>query len=331
MDRNPIYLGAPARRRAETETAPVQAIEALVQRIASSPIQKMERMVKGKSNEVYTVTVTSGEKFVVRISRDTGYSRLREEQWVLEQCLQAGISVPKVLLIDTMHIGGVAYNASIESELPGTPFDEVGTLTNEEKRSLLTQAGGILARIHSIPVEGFGLFDEYGKGRYSSVQEVFTDLYIGKAKMLEIAKATGFDEAVLLRAFEIMERGAVSYPSIKPHLVHNDFEPKHILVEDQKVVGILDFEMAEGGDPILDFARWHFSHKDSYEVNDLMAGYTDREIFSRNFDFNFNLWRIYVGIGKLAHTYQEKDQEGIAFAMREITNDVNYWFSELQT
>jgi aminoglycoside phosphotransferase (APT) family kinase protein len=258
------------------------------------------------------------------------YSKFKEEKWAVEQCDQVGVPVPRIVLLDRIEKDGSQYNICVESKLPGTPLDEQEGISEFQRADLLQQAGGVLSKIHSIPIDGFGQLDENGKGTFASVQEIFTDPYINKEKMLGIARDTFFENPIITRAFEIMESGASSYPSIEPKLIHKDFEPKHLLVENGIISGVIDFEMAEGGDPILDLARWHFFYKDSsYDVEEVIKGYSNKEIFTGDFSKRFNLWRIYTGIGYLAFQFQEKNQALIEFAKAEITSDVDYFNTHL--
>ena len=111
--------------------------------------------------------------------------------------------------------------------------------------------------------------------------------------------------------------------------MHNDIAPKHILVDGQNITGVIDFEMAIGGDPVLDLSRWHFFFKDSYDVGEIIKGYKNKDIFTKDFDARFNLWRIYLGISHLAFASQEGNQHDIAFSKEEIINDVNYFNEHL--
>ncbi len=254
---------------------------------------------------------------------------MEEEQWSLKHCLAAGIPVPKVLLVKKIKSGNREDSVCLESKLPGIPLYEVYDLTETERNALLNQAGTILSKIHSIPVNGFGKFDQNGKGEFSSIQGILNDPYIAKKKMLEIAKEVGLDDAIIYRALEVVEQGSASYPATQSKLVHHDFMPKHILVDNKQVTGIIDFESAIGGDPIMDLAHWHFFYKDALNVEEIIKGYTNKEIFSDDFRRLFNLWRIYLGLMHLKFKYTQKDQKGVDFAKTEITNDINYYNSDL--
>ncbi len=307
-----------------------ELINSMIQKVAQSPVTEQKRINTGGTNEVYMIKTESGKGFVVRIALNLNHTRHEEEKWALDQCLSQGISVPKVKLLDKIKRNNEKYSVCIESRLPGETFsDKLGELSESQKNELLNQSGVILSKIHSIPVKGFGQFDENGKAQYSSAQELLNDPYLRKEKMFKIADSVSLDPAIIRRALEIKDRGISSVSHIKPMLIHNDFDPKNILVEKGKVTGVIDFEMAEGGDPVHDLAKWHFFQKNRLTVDEIIKGYTNKKIFSEDYNKRFNLWRLYEGLKNLVWVFQEKDEKGIEFAKREITNDVNYYNEHL--
>ncbi len=314
----------------KTFNTPVEYIGDYIERKFGSPVAETSKIENGVANEVHLIKTKSGQEFVARISLDEKNTRFESEQWALQHCQEIGVPVPKVLLVRKTRIGNKEYNLCLESKLPGKALYEVYDLSEAERDRLLNEAGQSLSKIHSVSVNGFGKFDKNGKGEFLTIQEILNDPYIGKEKIRKIAKEVGLDDEIIAKAFKIIQEESTSYPPTTPRLVHNDFMPKHILVEDKKVTGIIDFETAIGGDPIMDLAHWHFFFKDALNVNEIIKGYTNKEIFSKDFDRIFNLWRIYLGLMHLKFQYKENNQKGIDFAKTEITNDVNYYNSHLQ-
>ena len=264
---------------------------------------------------------------------ESGKNNFQTEKWCLDQCAKAKIPVPKIIGLTTVPEGRVYKDICIESKLPGKPLEEVvKNLDTKSKENILSEAGGVLSKIHSINVGGFGLLNENGEGQFSNIAEMLNDPYIEKNKMLEFGKKVSFDKNIMLRSFEILNSGKELYDGFfQPKLLHNDFDPKHILVENNKVSGITGFGLARGGDPVMDLARWHFFSESKFPVENLMQknqdgkGYLDKKIFDHKFDEKFNLWRLYSGMMHLSWASQKGDKKEIEFSKQQIGNDVAWY------
>ncbi len=304
---------------------PIEFVDNYIENESGSSVVEKKKIEKGVANEVYLIKNKSGQEFISRISLNKDNNRFEEEKWSIEQCKDAGVPVPEVLLTDKIDIKDKIYNICIESKLPGVALYEEYNLTEEEKNKILNQVGQILSQIHSVPIDGFGKFDKNGKGEFSSVEDILKDPYIRDEKMLNIAKEISLDEEIIKKALEIVKNGSALCSKVKPKLVHNDFVPKHILIENKEITGIIDFEIAVGGDPVIDLARWHILHQNIYNVEEIIKGYENQEVFQGNYDKRFNLWRIYLVLMDLAFQYQEKNQQFVEFNKQELINDVTYY------
>ncbi|MCX6705527.1 MAG: phosphotransferase, partial [Candidatus Woesebacteria bacterium] len=95
------------------------------------------------------------------------------------------------------------------------------------------------------------------------------------------------------------------------YLLHGDFGPKHLLIVDNHVTGILDFEGAKGGDPIRDLAWLNFFYGDSFSIDWLKVGYKNKDIFDENFDLKMKLYRLHLGLDLLEYYESEKNKSGM--------------------
>ena len=51
-------------------------------------------------------------------------------------------------------------------------------------------------------------------------------------------------------------------PAPRPSLAHSDWLPKHLLIDDGAIVGVIDWERAGSASPAFDLARWEVSARD---------------------------------------------------------------------
>ncbi len=297
----------------------------LIKKATGSDFVSKERIIKGEANEVYSVTTSSGEEVILRICHNDSLG-FEDEKWAIEASEKAGVPVPKVLLTENVALADKKICISIESKLPGIPLNELRqNLSEEEKKDLGRQAGEILSKINSVKMDGFGRIKKDGKWNYGSIQEVLLRKYLSKDKILAIAKEIDFDTEIIEKAFAILEEGAKKFPVIQPRLIHNDFAPKHLLIENNKIVGVLDFETAEGGDPVREFARWEFFSTNSFPTQYLIDGYADKTLFTDDFENRMHLWMVYLGILHITYYHREKNQSGLTMAKESLARDIQYF------
>jgi aminoglycoside phosphotransferase (APT) family kinase protein len=303
---------------------PHEIIEQAVQKATGSALLSKYRIVKGEANEVYAVTTAPGKEVIVRISHGEE-DNFEREKWAITAAKEFGVPAPDVFLVDKANVNGKSIGICIESKLPGVSFKELSEqklITPDEESSLLVQAGGILSKIHSVKVDGFGIIDSTGKGKHKSVQDVLLDPELPESKLLKAAKKADIDESVVAKAFDKLKAGAATYPIIEPRLLHNDFGPKHLLIDKGRIVGVLDFENAGAGDPVQEFARWQFFYQEEYDMEQLRKGYAGKSIFGPDFEQRLNLWRIYWGIQSLNYYVDEQNQSGMRLTKDRLTKDV---------
>lgn len=110
-------------------------------------------------------------------------------------------------------------------------------------------SGELLARVHSVtPERGIrhelDLPDEDSLAR--AVRAV--DQALGPA-------AAG----VVERGAEFLYHEVTSRPAPSLALAHGDWLPKHLLIGDEAIVGVIDWEFAGPASPAFDLARWEVS------------------------------------------------------------------------
>jgi len=117
----------------------------------------------------------------------------------------------------------------------------------QERRSALKELAAFLSVLHALPAETIAQPD--GMIARTWTGEQFAALYRGMRRA-KIARSV--PPAALARfdsfhdAFETVAPGP-------PRLVHDDFTDDHILIDNARISGIIDFSDASFGDPAIDF------------------------------------------------------------------------------
>ena len=240
-----------------------------------------------------------------------------------------GILVPKVIGVKDYSRDEKKLNFCIETQLEGKPLDEMIELRNPENKfklhNIMGQAGKLLSRIHRIKTDGYGEFDRNGKADAKSLKDFFEGSpYVSLEKMIKVAKEAELKSEVMAKAIKLLTDGINDLNMESPQLTHGDWAPKHILIKDEKVSGIIDFECAEGADPVKDFAYWEYFSGDTYPIEAMKAGYLNKNIFSSSFQERFKLWQLYIGITTLEYYVEESHTSGIRHSKQkliELTTD----------
>ena len=121
--------------------------------------------------------------------------------------------------------------------------------------------GELLARVHSVvPDRGIRHElqppDELVVGRVARV----VDQALGPAAA-----------AVVERGADLLREEVMTRPAPRLSLAHGDWLPKHLLIDDGAIVGVIDWERAGPASPAFDFAMWEVSAGDPlHDRSDLL-------------------------------------------------------------
>jgi len=205
------------------------------------------------------------DRFIVRFpKRDEVADALRREIDLLPR-LNVTFSVPRFDWIGE-HRGRpfVGYEAIDGS---GLTVEDL-----EGRPALANDVGNALAELHACEVEPY----EDWHDRYRALRErVLEDV----VPHLEIVVATG-----LVEAFDRY----LSRTTFEPVLVHNDLGTEHVLIRDGELAGIIDFEDATVGDPLIDLVGFDI---------DLGRPWTERIARAAGITIDEERLRFYVAMG----------------------------------
>lgn len=293
---------------------PREIIASVVSEAIGSDLKYVRRIVNGETNEVHNVTTESGQEVIVRIFHGEK-PKFAKEKWALEQCRVKGVPVPEMYAVKNIKVADDTREICVESKIPGHSLEN----NSESLKDLLRQLGQALRMIHSIQTHGFGKLDDKGVGKFSTVEEMIAgDKYINQDSILPAFKDDPDKTTILTHAYEILRRDAGRYTSPQSYLIHNDLSPEHVLIEDGKISGLIDFEHASGADPVQEFALWDFKHDKKFPLKYIIEGYCSDGTVVPDFEKRLNFWKIYRAMTSLRYCIREKKQKGIERAMMAI-------------
>ena len=288
---------------------PEELIEAVVKKATGSEPTLINRIIAGEVNEVYGVTTQDNKDVIVRISRQAK-NNFETEEKVIRLARMAGVPAPKVLLIEEAYSGPQNLTFCVEGKIEGEPLlSLMGSMDKSAFKSIASEAGEILSKIHGIVVDKYGPQD--GSRFFETWGDYIFNIEKRRLGITTAANLMGIESGLISESFKLLWENKEMFQINKAHLLHGDFSPKHILIADGHVTGILDFEDAKGGDPVRDLARLNFFYGDSFPIEWLKAGYQNKDIFDKNFDLKMKLYRLHLGLDLLGYYESEKNRAGL--------------------
>ena len=230
-------------------TTPRPIIDSVVRSVCGREVEGFVRLTGGGVTETYRVELRNDVAVVARIARQP-VPWFADEEHVMAQARRVGVPTPEVLGVEQVDHDGELLSFSIQRLVPGRSLDELaGELPASDLERLVMDGGELLARVHSV-VPDRGIRHEL-----HPPDERFI------ARVARVA-----DEAFGSAAAAVVERGAdllreevMTRPAPRLSLAHGDWLPKHLLIDDGAIVGVIDWERAGPASPAFDLARWEVS------------------------------------------------------------------------
>jgi Ser/Thr protein kinase RdoA (MazF antagonist) len=203
-------------------------------------ILSMNEVEDSHSSTVYKCTLTNGENVFLKIP----FTRLKfQRELEAYEILKGRVSVP--VLMDYWSGDEECTGAFLLSELKGEP------LTSKASEKVAYQVGILQAEMHLIrpPADKVltGIKNEY----HNWSDFIEQQFYSFAEDVKEI-----LDVALYEKAIDTYEEMKQRLPSPDgPSFVHMDFRPANIIVNEDKVSGIIDFESVRFGSTEIDFTK----------------------------------------------------------------------------
>ncbi len=244
-----------------------QALDVLARtRLGGEGAAEVTRLTAGASQEIWRFNVVKGgEKTAQILRRAPGGDRVSEsaigpivEARLLQAACAAGVPAPVVRWVLTEEDGlGLGYVMScVEGETLGGRIAR-GEAFAHARTVLAGQCGAALAAIHRIDPDAFPTLK-----RVTPLEFV--------TQYLEAYRATAWPRPVFDLAFRwLLDR--CPPPPESPRLVHGDFRNGNIMVGEDGLRAVLDWELAHVADPMEDLG-WICANSWRFGVEHLPVG-----------------------------------------------------------
>jgi aminoglycoside phosphotransferase len=223
-------------------------------------VQTINEVEDSHSSTVFKCTMYNGENVFLKIP----FTKLKfQRELEAYEILKGRVSIPE--LMDYWSGDEECPGAFLLSELKGKP------LTSYATSSIAYQVGILHAEMHSIrpPAEKelTSIINEYPN--WSNFVE--KQFYSFAEDVRAILEESFYNKAI--GKYEKMKQQLPSPDG--PSFVHMDFRPANIIVDDDKVLGMIDFESVRFGSTEIDFTKLYrdFLSKDGSLYKAYQEGY----------------------------------------------------------
>jgi len=227
---------------------------------ADARLRSLDELADGFFNAAYKLTLADGTQCVLKVAPPASVRVLRYERDIMQAEVevlrlvkeQTEMPVPKVLCYDSS--GRIVANQYFIMEfVPGIPYNKLKKqMLPDQQQAVERAAGGYVRQMNEIAGKRFGSVAQPA-ARGTSWGESFAGMMAG-------VLADGEDMQVVLPvSYAALSVGlAAHYAALdevtSPRLVHWDLWDGNIFVDatTQRITGIIDFERALWGDPLME-------------------------------------------------------------------------------
>lgn len=272
---------------------------------------------KGMINRTYDVKLSSKENVVLRIYPRESWKAVKEKYLYDLLAKRTNVPVPEVYKIDTSK-RLIPYAYSVLSKLEGRELSKIYLKTKNKK--LISDAGRYLAKIHSIKFSRFGwIVGKEIKPKFKDWRAYFD--YGLEHKLDKIKKINKVPKEIITETKKYVEehQGLLDIKS-KPCLIHKDYHFSHIIADEGKINGIIDFEWAISGHNELDLIKsewWMFEKLPEIRPIFHKAYKQAGGVISNKFEKRKKLYELKILIGMISLSYKRKSRHWFNYNVRE--------------
>lgn len=260
----------------ELSVATAQAI--VDQAVSERAVATISKLHGGEIAAVYEIAFAdqAHPPLVLKVYPDELHWKMQKEVTVAGLIQnRLGVSVPRILLADDSK-RLLDLNLTLMTKLDGSILGQLETtLVSAQRLSAYAQIGQLLREFHCISMEAFGYIGPKGIWTaHSTNHEYLTHQF--QRKLKEFVERGGNAGLAQRIARHVADRAELLSARIQAVLCHNDLHAGNVLATVSNgrllLTGVLDFEGALAGDPLMDVAKALY-YLDAESRRALLDGY----------------------------------------------------------
>jgi len=271
-----------------------------------SRVTSIKRFKKGLINETYDVKV--GNSSVVLRVYPKELWKVKKEKYLYD-LLRKKTDVPVPEIIKK------GRNYLLMSKIEGKELPV-------NNKAFVGKAGELLAKIHSIKFPSYGwIINEEIKPKFKTWAEFIR--YDLNSKFRKIPLKYFSLKNKIKRI--VKDNESLLNVKSKPCLLHKDYHSSHIIVDKNKINGIIDIEWATSGHNELDIVKscsWMFEKKPSLEKV-FLQGYEKYGSISSDFIKRRKLYELLITLSALSFSYRCKNKKWCMHNLERLNGEVD--------
>lgn len=192
------------------------------------------------SDKKYLITTDTNERLLLRLSDIGQFDAKKKEYDIIKKCAGLDIKMSEPIEFGACNDGRSVY--MLLTWIEGQDLEEIlSNISEEEQYRLGRQAGKILKKIHSIPLDEKDIPNETKKAK----------------KLLQLSK---YEESNVRidgdeTAIRYVKGNIDNIWRESPVYMHGDYHPGNLIYMSDGTIGVIDFNRWEIGDPYEEFYK----------------------------------------------------------------------------
>lgn len=256
----------------------IDQAQAIIDRVAPhATVHDVIELRGGDISTILEIVLIDAASYILKVYPEQLQWKMAKEVHVLGLLDRVDIPVPRILLADDTR-SVIDLSFVLMRKLDGIVLGRRDPeLSAQEQFAIFAEMGAALRTINNITLDSFGYIGPNGVWTPQPTNRAYMSAQFDK-KLAEFCTRGG-DEALAerLRASTAARRHLLDAADT-PRLCHYDLHAGNVLVTPEgkpQLSGIVDFENAVAGDPLMDIAKalYYFTPKDAPRRAGLLAGY----------------------------------------------------------
>ncbi|WFU68475.1 aminoglycoside phosphotransferase family protein [Bradyrhizobium sp. CB2312] len=304
-------------------TISVDQAQSIIRRMSPrASVRGVTELHGGEISTVLELTLADAPACILKVYPESLQWKMAKEVYVLGLLRGVGAAIPKILLADDTRTA-IDLNYLLMTRLDGTVLGRrEATLSETQLFAVYAEMGAALRRINDVTLDSFGYIGPNGVWTAHPSNHAYMSAQFER-KLTEFCTRGG-DPALAARLRDsVTARQHLFEAASHPRLCHYDFHAGNVLVTPEyepHLTGIVDFENATSGDPLMDIAKalYYFTPKDAPKRDGLLAGYGT--IARPDWQQTLDLYRMYCTLELWCWMAQIGKHEALADLTRELAN-----------
>ena len=304
-------------------TISLDQAQSVVRRVAPhASVLGVTELHGGEMSTVLDIALADAPACILKVYPDALQWKMAKEVNVLALLRDADAPVPTILLADDTR-SAVDLSCVLMTKLDGTTLGRrEADLSEAELFAIYGEMGAALRKINDVSLDSFGYIGPNGVWTAYPSNRAYMSAQLDR-KLREFCTRGGDPALAAHLRDSVTARQHLFEAATTPRLCHYDFHAGNVLVTSQgapHLTGIVDFENAASGDPLMDIAKalYYFTAEDAPKRDGLLAGYGPIE--RPDWQQTLDLYRLYGTLELWCWMAQTGKREALAGLTTELAN-----------